>query len=83
MADSFLSQHMIAVKMATIKQNRYKRGTTLLENPVSARSNINDLQPNSRRNCRRWVRTGAPIREKFAALCGQQGCGRFTSGYLV
>jgi hypothetical protein len=56
MADSFLSQHMIAVKMATIKQNRYRRGTTLLENPVSARSNINDLQPNSRRNCRRWVR---------------------------
>jgi hypothetical protein len=43
------------VKMATIKQNRYRRGTTLLENPVSARSNINDLQPNSRRNCRRWV----------------------------
>jgi hypothetical protein len=36
MADSFLSQHMIAVKMATIKQNRYKRGTTFLENSVPA-----------------------------------------------
>jgi DNA invertase Pin-like site-specific DNA recombinase len=61
---------MIAVKIAVINKNRYKRGTTFLAKPPSALSNINHLQPNARRNCRRWVWIFALISDRLKLAPG-------------